>query len=67
MTCAKTIRKPVQISQPQENSNFPNWPAERERPGSTLLFINLSKFGEKRKTGHDLHEHNRKNKRFKFS
>ena len=36
-------------------------------PGSTLLFINLSKFGEKGKTGRDMHENNRKNKEFKFS
>ena len=36
-------------------------------PGSTLLFINLSKFGEKGKTGRDMHENNHKNKQFKFS
>ena len=54
MTCTKTIRsQTVHIG--------------RERPGSTLLFINFSKFGEKVKTGRDKQENNRKNKPFKFS
>ena len=32
---------------------FPNWPVERKRSRSTLLFINHSKFREKIKTGRE--------------
>ena len=35
--------------------NFPNRSEERKRRRSTLLFIDLNKFGGKRKTEHDLY------------
>ena len=44
----------AQINFPYEN--FPNMPAERKRPRSTLLFIDLNKFWrKKKKTEHDLY------------
>ena len=46
----------AQINVPYQN--FSNLPAERKRPISTLLFINLSKFWRKRKTEHDLQSEN---------
>ena len=44
----------AQINFPYEN--FPNMPAERKRPRSTLSFIDLNKFWrKKKKTEHDLY------------